>query len=92
MEAGTIAEIRAGLRVLESRVDGIHHGLGQVRGQTAKHDVSLGVVSTELANIKEDIHELNGKMTWVVRGLFAAIAVGLMFVVAVATLIIQLSS
>lgn len=92
MEAGTIGALRVELSGLERRVDGVHNGLGVVRAKVAEHDTAISVLHTEIGNIREDIGELKDKMTWIIRGLFAAIAVGLMFLVAVATLIFQVAS
>lgn len=91
MEAGALGELRVELHGLEKRVDGIHHGLGVVRGQSASHETSISVIHSELRNVSEDIAELKGQMKWVLRGLFAGIAVGLAVLTAVATLVVQLA-
>jgi uncharacterized protein YdhG (YjbR/CyaY superfamily) len=89
MEA--LGALRAELQGVERRVDGVHTGLGVVRAKSAAHDTAIEVIHTEVGNIREDIGELKDKMKWIIRGLFGAIAVGLMFVVAIAGLILQAS-
>jgi hypothetical protein len=89
MESGALEGIRAELRGLSGRVEGMHTGLGTVRGSIGKHDTEIGVLRIELKNMREDVSEIKDQMKWVLRGLFAAIAVGLMFVAAVAGLILQ---
>lgn len=86
MEVGAL---RAEIHAIERQVDSVHNGLGAVRAKAAEHDTAISVLHTEFGNLRDDIAELKDKMKWIIRGLFGAIAVGLMFVVAVAGLIVQ---
>lgn len=91
MEAASVAGLKAELKGLEHRVDAMHSGLGSVRAGIGRSEVEQGVIKTELTNVRDDLKELNGKMTWILRGLFGAIAIGLTFIVGVAMLIVQVS-
>lgn len=81
--------VKAELRGLESRVDGIHNGLGSVRGKQAKQEVQSSVLRTELKGVSEDIGELKMQMKWVLRGLWLAAATFTTFTVSLAVLIVS---
>jgi hypothetical protein len=90
MEANANA-FRIELREHDRRISGLHRSLGVLSTDVGNHKTDISVLHTELGNIREDIAELKTDMKWIKRGLFGAIAVGLMFVVAVATLIVQVA-
>jgi hypothetical protein len=81
--------MQAEIRGIEQRVDAMHSGLGSVRGTLGAHDTKLGVVSTTLDNIVDDIGELKGQMKWVLRGLWLAAATFTSFTVGLAVLIVS---
>jgi len=99
MEVGAI-EIR--LRNHETRLDANHDSIAKIRDVAANHETRISVITTELRETREDIadmrrelgdarNEQRAEMTWVRRGLWAAAATFTIFVVALATLIAQLS-
>lgn len=89
------AAIDSRLREHDRRLDANHDSIGGLRGHQAKQDIDIAVMHTELAGVREDISELKGnvesQMAWVRRGLWAAAGTFLMFVVALAALIVSLS-
>lgn len=87
--SGAIAGMKAEIRGLEQRVDGMHQGLGSVRGAIGNQEVRQGVLQTELKNVSDDIGELKGQMKWVLRGLWLAAATFTTFTVSLAILIVQ---
>jgi hypothetical protein len=97
MEAGAI-EVR--LRTHEARIDANHNSISVLRDTTARHDTKIEVVTTELRETREDIADMKhalaearseqkAEMIWIRRGLWAAAGTFTLFVVAIATLVLQ---
>lgn len=97
MEASA-AEIR--FRTLESRLDASHRSTTELRGTSARHETEIKTTGVEVREIREDIgdmkrelaearREQKAEMVWIRRGLWAAAGTFLMFVVALASLILQ---
>jgi chromosome segregation ATPase len=97
MEASA-AEIR--FRGLESRLDASHRSVTELRGVSSRHETEIQVTGTEVREIREDIGEMKrelaearkeqkAEMVWIRRGLWAAAGTFLMFVLALASLILQ---
>jgi uncharacterized coiled-coil DUF342 family protein len=97
MEASA-AEIR--FRGVENRLDASHRSITELRGSSSRHDTEIQTTSVEVREIREDIGEMKRELTearkeqkaemvWIRRGLWAAAGTFLMFVVALATLILQ---
>lgn len=97
MEASAI-EVR--LRNHEARLEASHRSISVLRDASARHETEIKVTGTELRETREDIADMKtelaaaraeqrGEMVWVRRGLWAAAATFTMFVVALATLILQ---
>jgi chromosome segregation ATPase len=100
MEASA-AEIR--FRGVESRLDASHRSVTELRGTSARHETEIQVTGTEVREIREDIGDMKkelsearkeqkAEMVWLRRGLWAAAGTFTMFVVALATLIMQAAS
>lgn len=89
MEA--LGAIQERLRNHDTRLTANHDSLAYLRNAQAAQGTEIAVIHTELAGISEDFVELKNDMKWIKRGLFGAIAVGLMFTVAVATLVVQVA-
>lgn len=92
MEAGGIPLrewITDKLSGFDSRIRSNHDSIGKVRERQGKQQEKLIKIESTLNDLKEDMGEMKNTLRWIMRGLFGAIAVGLMFVVAVGTLIIQ---
>lgn len=79
-----------------ARIQANHDSIGDLRGKQSTQQIDIAVMHTELAGVREDISEMkadfSGQLTWVRRGLWAAAATFTMFVVALATLIVQVIS
>lgn len=73
----------------DSRIKSNHDAIAEVRRRGGKQQEKMIEMEGTLDNLADDIAEMKNTMKWIVRGLFGAIAVGLMFVVAVATLVLQ---
>jgi septal ring factor EnvC (AmiA/AmiB activator) len=97
MEASAI-EVR--LRTHEARLDSSHRSVTELRNTTARHETEIKVTGTEVREIREDIgemkHELSearkeqkAEMVWIRRGLWAAAASFMTFVLMLAALILQ---
>lgn len=82
------------LREHDRRISGLHRTVGGLSTEVGDHKTEIAVIHTELRGAREDIAEMkkdfSGQLTWVRRGLWAAAATFTMFVVALATLIVQL--
>jgi predicted nucleic acid-binding Zn-ribbon protein len=76
---------------LHARTKSHHDSISKLREEKELQGKALVRMEEQLENQGEDIAEMKKTMTWIVRGLFGAIAVGLMFVVAVVTLIVQVA-
>jgi len=91
MEA--LGAIQERLRNHDARLNANHDSIGFLRGEQANQKIEIAVIHTELAGAREDIAEMkddfSGQLTWVRRGLWAAAATFLMFVIALATLIVE---
>ena len=99
MEASAV-ELR--LRNHETRLDANHDSIAKLREKSAAHDTEIKVITTELRETREDIGEMRiamekqrqeqkDEMAWIRRGLWAAAATFLMFFIAAASLLLNLS-
>ena len=99
MEASAV-EIR--LRNHEDRITANHDSLARLRDTSASHETKIQVITTELRETREDIAEMRkqsaeqrqeqkDEMAWVRRGLWAAAGTFLMFFIASASLLVNLS-
>jgi len=97
MEASA-AEIR--FRGVENRLDASHRSITELRGASSRHETEIKTTSLEVREIREDIGDMKrelaearkeqkAEMVWIRRGLWAAAGTFLMFVVALASLILQ---
>ena len=98
--AADAIEIR--LRNHEVRIDANHDSLARLRDTSAGHETRIQVITTELRETREDIAEMRtaladqrkeqkDEMAWVRRGLWAAAGTFLMFFIAAASLLLNLS-
>jgi hypothetical protein len=99
MEASAI-EVR--LRNHDARLESHHNALGTLRSASSRHETEIKVMDAALRETRDDIADIKrdlgdarveqkNEMAWVRRGLWAAAATFMMFFVAAATLIVQLS-
>lgn len=79
------------LRSFDSRIRSNHDRASRVAEKQGKQGELLVEIKGDIKNISDDVAELKSQFKWVLRGLFAAIGVGLLFIVAVANLIIQVA-
>lgn len=79
-------------RSYDSRLRSNHDSISKFRDKQGKQGETLVEINGKLEEQSNDIAELKEDMKWIKRGLFGAIAVGLMFVVGVFTVAIQLAS
>jgi HAMP domain-containing protein len=97
MEASA-AEIR--FRGIENRLDASHRSTTELRGVSARHETEIQVTGTEIREIREDIGEMKQELTkareeqkaesvLLRRTFIAAASTFAMFIVALATLILQ---
>lgn len=87
--AAKLGIIEERMRSYDSRIRSNHDNIAKTRDRLGKQGENLIRIEAKLEEQSADIADLKKTLTWIVRGLFGAIAVGLMFVVAVGTLIIQ---
>lgn len=99
MEANAL-EFR--LRNHDARIEANHDSIKALRETSARHDTEISVMRTELRETREDIAEMReamskqrqeqkDEMAWVRRGLWAAAGTFLMFFIAAASLLLNLS-
>ena|SRR6187200_1727023 len=92
------AEFR--FRGIEGRLDASHRTTTELRGVSARHETEIKVTGTEVREIREDIGEMKrelakareeqkGEMVWIRRGLWAAAASFMTFVLMLAAVILQ---
>jgi predicted nucleic acid-binding Zn-ribbon protein len=97
MEASA-AEIR--FRGIENRLSASHRSITELRGASSRHETEIKVTGTEVREIREDIGEMKrelsrareeqkAEMVWIRRGLWAAAGSFTVFIVAIATLVLQ---
>lgn len=86
---GKIAVIEERIRSYDSRIRSNHDNIGKAHDRISRQGEGLIRIEAKLDEQAADIAEMKQTMKWIVRGLFGAIAVGLMFVVAVASLVVQ---
>lgn len=77
------------LRSFESRIRSNHDSLAKMREREGKRGEAFVRLEAKVDEQAADITEIKTTLSRILWGLFAAIGVGLMFVVAVATLIFQ---
>lgn len=92
MEGMSIDILGERIRNQEARIRSNHDSISKLRDQDRKKGEALVRIEEQLDDQSSDLGDLKKIMTRILWGLFGAIAVGLMFVVAVATLIIQTAS
>lgn len=73
----------------DARTKSNHDAIADLRRSGGKRQEKIIKMESTLEDLSDDIAEMKNTMKWIVRGLFGAIAVGLMFVVAVASLVLQ---
>lgn len=88
MEASAV-EIR--LANHETRLNANHDSIAKIRDITARHETEISVMRTELRETREDLTEIRKELSWVKRGMWAAAGTFLLFFVAAASLLINLS-
>jgi hypothetical protein len=76
----------------DARIRSNHDKISRLGQSVSEHNTSYAELRIELRDAIEDIKEMKGDMKWIKRGLFGAIAVGLMFTISVAALIVQVSA
>lgn len=75
----------------DARIKSVHDGLGDSRKEINNQGRSLVKIEEQLNDQREDIAEMKNDLKWIKRGIFGAIAVGLMFTIAVANLVVQVA-
>lgn len=80
------------LREHDRRISGLHRTLGGLGTDVGDLKTNAAVSKKELDGLREDISDMRADMKWIKRGIWSAVAVGLMFVVAVSSLVIQIAS
>lgn len=91
MENG-LGAIEVTLRNHEARIEANHDSIARLRDKDAAKEVKIEVTLTEVREIRDDIMEFKGEMRWVKRGLWAASGTFLVFIVALITMIFQLTA
>lgn len=89
MEA--LGAIQERLRGHDGRLDGIERSLEGVVLAQGKRATEIAVMQREVSDIHDDIKGLVAQVAWVQRGLWAAAATFLIFVIALAGLISQVA-
>lgn len=88
------------VRTVERQLDASHTSMGKLRDASSRHETEIKVTGTEVREIREDIAEMKaaltkareeqkGEMVWIRRGLWAAAASFMTFVLMLAALILQ---
>ena len=88
------------LRNHDERLDASHRSVSELRNTSARHETEIKVTGTEVREIREDIGEMKrelarareeqkGEMVWIRRGLWAAAASFMTFVLMLAAVILQ---
>jgi hypothetical protein len=77
------------MKGMDARTRSNHDALARVRERESTRGEALIRIEGKVEEQGDDIAEMKNDMKWIKRGLFGAIAVGMMFTVAVASLVIQ---
>jgi predicted nucleic acid-binding Zn-ribbon protein len=77
------------MRTAHARIRSNHDKLGRVEDRQGKQAEAMVEIRGQLTDVSEDLKEIKDQVKWLLRGVFGAIAVGLMFVVAIGSLIVQ---
>lgn len=88
MEAA-LGVIEERLRTFDARIRSNHDSIAKLREQQGTQDKALVRIEGKQAELTNDIAEMKDDLKVIKRGIFVAIAVGLTFTVAVASLVIQ---
>lgn len=88
MEAGAV-EIR--LQNHEVRLNANHDSIAKIRDTSARHETEISVMRTELLETRKDLEAIQNELSWVKRGMWAAAGSFLLFFVAAASLLINVS-
>lgn len=92
MEAGgvTLREwIQERFTSFDARIKSNHDAISDIRRAGGKRQEKIIKMESTLEDLVDDMAEVKKTLQRIMWGLFGAIAVGLMFVVAVGTLVIQ---
>ena len=92
MEALSLERLDELMKSLDARTRSNHDSIRQAREKQGVQSEGLVRIEGRLGEQANDIAEMKTDMKWIKRGLFGAIAVGLMFTVAVATLVVQVAT
>lgn len=90
-DASWAGRVEERLRSYDSRIRSNHDRVSKLTERQGEQGELLVEIRADQKNMLEDIAELKNQFKWVLRGLFAAIAVGLVFIAAVANLIVQVA-
>lgn len=92
MEALSLERLDERMKSLDARTRSNHESIRESREKQEVEGKALVRIEGRLNEQATDIAEMRTDMKWIKRGLFGAIAVGLMFTVAVATLVVQVAT
>jgi hypothetical protein len=74
-----------------TRIKSNHDSVVELRKKQGTQGESLIRIEEQLDDQGHDIEEMKNDLKWIKRGIFGAIAVGLMFTIAVANLVVQVA-
>lgn len=74
---------------MDARIRSNHDTIRELRSSKETDGRKLVRIEEQLKDLGNDMAEMKSTMKWILRGIIGAIGVGLMFVVAVASLIVQ---
>lgn len=77
------------MRTAHARIRSNHDKISKVEEKQGEQAEAMVEIRGQLNELSEDLKEIKDQVKWLLRGVFGAIAVGLMFVVAVGSLIVQ---
>lgn len=87
----TLGAIDAQLREHDRRLTANHDSVRDLRVQGADHETRIAVIQTELLETRKDLEAIQNELSWVKRGMWAAAGSFLLFFVAAASLLINVS-
>jgi len=75
----------------DTRIRSNHDSISLLRDKAGKQETTLAKIEEQLNDQAKDIEEMKNDLKWIKRGIFGAIAVGLMFTIALANLVVQVA-
>jgi len=92
----TFSAVQSALSNHDRRIDANYNSIDRLRSKQEEQAVKAAELRTELSAVREDIAEMKkefgAQLTWIRRGLWAAASTFTLFVLGLATVIIQVTS